>query len=241
MHIEPPAPKQLLCPQEQLAVSLYMKSMNKSQAARDAGYASTYVFEKPHVQAEIAQQMQIRADRLRIGADWVLMELKKCYDTSVSLCDMKAAMRALELIGRHTDIQAWSPEKETASDSDRVARLMRGRQRALETKPELPALAKQESVEPECTDTPPVCFMTPPPPPVDPKPEPEFEPVDETDPLPLRARELIARLREPVEIESESMPPPVNMRDREAIDGTVAITGTGNQELDGFVVHRQGK
>jgi len=65
-----------LSPQEQLAVSLYLKSMNKTQAARDAGYATPTVFYKDNVKAAIAEQLSIRAERLRVGGDWVLGELR---------------------------------------------------------------------------------------------------------------------------------------------------------------------
>lgn len=187
MHVQKPSPKPVLAPQEQLAVALYLKTMNKAQAARDAGYASTAVFKKPLVQAAVSEQMQVRAERLRIGADWVLMELKRCYDTAVSLCDMRAAMRALDLIGKHTDIQAWTAPVEEADDTMIRDRLMRGRKRAKELLQEAP----------------PVSFLGPPPapvpnfmePPPAPEPDPEFEPVDEPEPLSSRARELIDRLR----------------------------------------------
>lgn len=127
--VEQSALKQL-GPKEQLAVSLYMKSMNKAQASRDAGYGSTSVFDKPLVKAAIAEQIQIRAERLRIGADWVLMELKKCYDTSVGLCEMRNALTALSLIGKHVDISAWDKQSEKDNNaSDIVERLRRGKLR----------------------------------------------------------------------------------------------------------------
>lgn len=72
--------KHNLQPQEQLAVSLYLKSMNKTQAACDAGYSSPTVFSKPSVKAVIAEQLSIRAERLRVGGDWVVMELTRVYD-----------------------------------------------------------------------------------------------------------------------------------------------------------------
>ena len=56
-------------PQEQLAVSLYLKSMNKTQAARDAGFSSPSLFNKDSVKAAIADQLSIRAERLRLGGD----------------------------------------------------------------------------------------------------------------------------------------------------------------------------
>lgn len=67
-------------PQEQLLVSLYLKSMNKRQASSEAGYASVAIFNNPGVKAAISDQLAIRAERLRVGGDWVLSELKRVYD-----------------------------------------------------------------------------------------------------------------------------------------------------------------
>ena len=138
-----------LTPQEQLAVSLYLKCMNKSQAARDSGYASTHVFNKPPVKAAIAEQLSIRAERLRVGGDWVLGELRRVYDrcmqtekvldkdgmpTGEIRFDAKNALQALNLIGKHCDVRAFQ-ETRQASDDDLIARLQRGRERARLSEP----------------------------------------------------------------------------------------------------------
>lgn len=135
-----------LQPQEQLAVSLYLKSMNKSQAARDAGYASPSVFNKDNVKAAIAEQLSIRAERLRLGGDWVLGELRRVYDRCMKIQEIKdvygqptgefkfdsrGALRALELIGRHVDVRAWEDKVAgNAFSEELVDRLNRGRLRA---------------------------------------------------------------------------------------------------------------
>ena len=139
--------KHNLQPQQQLAVSLYMKSMNKTQAAKDAGYESTSVFNNRSVKAAINEQMAIRAKRLRIGADWVLAEAVKVYQRCMQLelvtikdrdglplgefrFDAANAIKALTLIGKHVDVKAFDPSLMINDvDSEVMARLKRGRDR----------------------------------------------------------------------------------------------------------------
>lgn len=140
-----------LQPQQQLAVSCYMKSMNKLQAAKDAGYSSASVFDNTSVKAAINEQMSIRAERLRIGADWVLAESVKVYNRCMQMekvidkngnttgefkFDASNAIRALTLIGKHVDIKAFDvPNTADEVDDDVMARLKRGRDRMNKCKP----------------------------------------------------------------------------------------------------------
>lgn len=144
-----------LQPQEQLLVSLYLKSMNKSEAARDAGYSSTTVFKKAAVKDAIAGQLAIRAERLRIGADWVLSEAVKVYERCMQIekiidnesgqvkglrFDANNALKALALVGKHVDIKAF--EEATVHvdvDKDIVDRLNAGRLRVNNHRQALPA------------------------------------------------------------------------------------------------------
>lgn len=139
-----------LQPQEQLAVSMYLKSMNKAQSARDAGYETSSVFNKPFVKAAIEEQLIIRAERLRVGGDWVLGELKRVYDRCMQAenvldrdgmptgrfeFDASNAIKALALIGKHTDVRAFEDKTQIQhNDSELVNRLNRGRQRVLDRK-----------------------------------------------------------------------------------------------------------
>jgi len=134
-----------LQPQQQLAVSLYLKSMNQSQAARDAGYASTAIFKHDDVQAAMNEQLQIRAVRLRVGADWVLMELVKVYHRCMQIepivkkdgehtgefkFDATNAIKALNTIGKHVDISAFNINDNNTDTMDEILeRLRRGRDR----------------------------------------------------------------------------------------------------------------
>lgn len=169
-------------PREQLAVSLYLKSMNKSQAARDAGYGSASVFNKPQVKAAIAEQLSIRAERLRVGGDWVLMELKRVYDRCMQLQEVKDvfgqstgefrfdannAIKALNLIGKHVDVKAFDVKEANAtSDDELIMRLTKARQRVAAL-PEPPAtepllVIEEAIIEPEIEEEPPVSFLVPP-------------------------------------------------------------------------------
>ena len=243
MHVDPPESKKMLCPQEQLAVALLLKTPNnKSKAAREAGYASAHVFDKPHVRAAVAEAMQERAQRLMLGADFVLLELKKCYDTSVSLVDMKAALRALDLMGRHTDIQAWQPETESASDQEKVAVLMRARQRAREAhRSEMAGKVVPAALEQDDAEQPPVSFLEPESPPAEASPN-FMEPIPYTtsedaeseqsipEQLSPRANQLIEKLRsapDDDEMEFEPVTESLAMRDRGDIDGREPLTIEG--------------
>lgn len=173
-----------LQPQEQLAVSLYLKSMNKTQAARDAGYGSPSVFNKPSVKGVVAEQLSIRAERLRVGGDWVLMELKRVYDRCMQTekvldrdgnptgelhFDATNAIKALTQIGKHVDVRAFDVKDATSTiNDDLVARLHRGRQRMM-IKPNPPTTENPpnteellEETEADIEDESPVSFLRPP-------------------------------------------------------------------------------
>lgn len=141
-----------LTPQEQVLVSLYLKSMNKTQSAHQAGYSSTAVFNSPPVKAAIAEGMRTRAKRLRVGADWVLMQLVRVYDRCMEkqkVCDIyghptgeykwdsKGALTALNSIGKHVDVKAFDPkEAQSQTNEDLVQQLIAGRQRVEQALPE---------------------------------------------------------------------------------------------------------
>ena len=157
--------------QQQLAVSLYLKSMNKTQAATDAGYETTSIFNNSAVKAAINEQLRIRAERLRVGADWVLSEAVKVYHRCMQVekvmdrdgnltgeykFDANNAVKALTLVGKHVDIKAFDLPLDTRSDNEVMERLLRGRQRMNERKPSIDSDAEELS-----QDEPPVSFLEP--------------------------------------------------------------------------------
>lgn len=122
-----------LTPQEMVAVSLYLKTtpLNKSKAASDAGFESPAVFNEPRVKKAVDEQLRIRAERLRLGGDWVLHELKRVYDRCMAEGDLGTAVKTLTQIGKHVDIGVFD-RKQPSSDLDDLllTRLLGGRQRA---------------------------------------------------------------------------------------------------------------
>ena len=128
-----PASKPLTAKQ-QLFVSEYLKDLNASQAARRAGYSSKVAAEigyenlkKPHIAAAIQEAFTQRIERTKIDADYVLRQAVKVHERcmqAVPVLDKKGcptgeyrfdaagACRALELIGKHVDIQAFKEQHE---------------------------------------------------------------------------------------------------------------------------------
>lgn len=163
--------------QEQLAVSLYLKSMNKIQAASDAGYGSPSVFNNPKVKAAIAEQLSIRAERLRVGGDWVLMELKRVYDrcmqtekvidqygaTGEFKFDAANAIRALNIIGKHVDVRAFEVKDATATINDVLVDRLNAARHRLSLQSDSPkaavSLSSKEPIKSE--SEPPVSFLRP--------------------------------------------------------------------------------
>ncbi len=80
-----------LAPDEQVFVYSYLAGKNMKDSAMAAGKPEpsagswgARAVKKPHIAAAIAQEMEGRRKRLQIDADWVLMELKKIYDSSLA-------------------------------------------------------------------------------------------------------------------------------------------------------------
>jgi phage terminase small subunit len=136
-----------LSAQEKLLVSCYLKCMSKSQAAKEAGYATTSPFNKSTVKAAIAAQLETRASRLLVGGDWVLRQLVSVFErcnqvekildrdgqpTGEFKFDASNSLKALNLIGQHCDVAAFKSDaapSDTAHAQGLIERLQRGRQR----------------------------------------------------------------------------------------------------------------
>ncbi len=96
----------------------YLIDLNSAQAAIRAGYspkrADAIGYEnlrKPEIAATIQAAMNARAERVQRNADDVLLDIQKVKDACMSevfdqqgnaaMADPKAALKALELEGRH--------------------------------------------------------------------------------------------------------------------------------------------
>lgn len=90
----------------------YLKDLNATAAAKRAGYAhpnvqGTQLLSKTAIHDAVQQELEARALRLRIDADWVVEQLE-IEATSKDNC-ASTRVRALELIGKHLGI--FAPKK----------------------------------------------------------------------------------------------------------------------------------
>ena len=96
-----------MTPKQNIFVHEYLRDLNATRAARDAGFAhpnvqGSQVLAKPHIKKRLAEAIFERSERLRIDADWVVSRLEKeARDQSNSAA---VRIRALELLGKHLGI-----------------------------------------------------------------------------------------------------------------------------------------
>ena len=95
----------------------YLVDMNATQAAIRAGYSKKSAKEqgrdnmtKPHIKRIITEKKVERSMAVELDAEYVLRESKYCYELCKTNEDMRGAKGFLELVGRHTRIQAFQPD-----------------------------------------------------------------------------------------------------------------------------------
>ena len=96
----------------------YVIDLNATQAALRAGYSPTtakancaQLLAHPGISARIDELMSDRVDRAAISADEVLARLASIADEAQEEGSWQAALRALELLGRHLGL--WKSRHET--------------------------------------------------------------------------------------------------------------------------------
>ncbi len=92
----------------------YLRSNNKAQAAKLAGYAQRQniipVLANPYIRSEIEHAKKHAAKKLGINAEYVLGSLKEIADRTflnkktTKSNDANAANKALELLGKHVGV-----------------------------------------------------------------------------------------------------------------------------------------
>ena len=90
----------------------YLKDLNATKAAERAGYAhpnvqGTQLLSNPVIRDAVQQELDARAQRVRVDADWVVDQLEReatDYQNSGS-----TRVRALELLGKH--LGAFAPNQ----------------------------------------------------------------------------------------------------------------------------------
>lgn len=92
----------------------YLVDLNGAQAAIRAGYSEDTAKQiasenltKPDIQEYIAELKAKRQESTKITAEWVLKEAEECYHALKKQNAHKDALKALDLIGRHTVIKAF--------------------------------------------------------------------------------------------------------------------------------------
>ncbi len=155
-----------LTPKQNCFVDEYLIDLNATQAAISAGYSPRTAraiacenLAKPDIQEAIALAKQTRAEATKIDSEWVLRQAVALYQrcmqeikpalhpkTRRQLKDDEgnklftfnaaAANRALELVGRHTDIGAFKDSLEISGGISLVERLQQGRGRVRMTRAE---------------------------------------------------------------------------------------------------------
>lgn len=111
----------------------YLVDLNATQAAKRAGYSEKTAKEsgcenltKLNIQERIAELKAGREERLQIDADWVLRQAVKVHErcmqaepiivngesTGEYKFDSSGANKALELVGKHVNVQAWKEKIE---------------------------------------------------------------------------------------------------------------------------------
>jgi phage terminase small subunit len=149
-----------LTPKQQRFIDEYLTDLNATQAAIRAGYsektAGQVGFEnlkKPQIAAAVAKAKRERSEVTKIDAEWVLKQAvevhRRCMQevkpvrnpkTGKQLNDddgnalfkfnAAAANRALEIIGKHTEIGCFKERIEHSSGLSLIERLQAGRERA---------------------------------------------------------------------------------------------------------------
>lgn len=132
-------------------VQEYLIDFNSTQASIRAGYSKRTAnvigpenLAKPCISELIQKKMQERNEKVEVDAEWVLREAvslyKKCSqqvpvldqdgkETGEYKFDGANANRALEIVGKHVDVQAFQERIKITEEDDLVDRLIRGRER----------------------------------------------------------------------------------------------------------------
>lgn len=101
-----------LTDKQRVFVAEYLIDLNATQAAIRAGYSERTArsqgsenLAKPDIQSAIAVAMKERGDRLSLSGDFVVSGLRevvtRSFENKGEEFDPKAAVKALELLGRH--------------------------------------------------------------------------------------------------------------------------------------------
>lgn len=113
-----------LTPKQSRWIDEYLIDLNAKQAAIRAGYSKRTApaigyenLNKPHLAAEIAERIRLRAEKTNIDADYVLRQAQKLHERCMDELTFDAgnAARSLDLIGKHINVQAFLERRDLSS------------------------------------------------------------------------------------------------------------------------------
>ncbi|AIM40759.1 terminase small subunit [Idiomarinaceae phage Phi1M2-2] len=111
----------------------YIVDFNATQAAIRAGYTAknarttaAKMLAKPNIQAFVGSLINERAERTEITADWVLKKAVESFEFNANpvpnqygnmeMTNATAASRFLEMVGKHTAVNAFGKEDKGGED-----------------------------------------------------------------------------------------------------------------------------
>ena len=103
-----------MTPKQQQFILEYLIDRNATQAAIRAGYSKNSAKQigaenltKHVILTEIIKAIEERSEKTKVDAEWILTELQSVYDEARADHDKPSALRALDLAGKHVDVQAY--------------------------------------------------------------------------------------------------------------------------------------
>lgn len=109
-----------LTPKQQRFVEEYLVDLNGTQAAIRAGYSAKTANEqaarllaKVSIAGAVQTAKAVRAEKTGFDAEWVLTQTADVYAEARKENDRPSALRALDLMGKHVDVQAFEERTRT--------------------------------------------------------------------------------------------------------------------------------
>lgn len=113
-----------LTPKQQRFVEEYLVDLNATQAAVRAGYSEatakqqgSRLLTNVDVAAAVGKGAEVRSEETKIDAAWVLEKAAELHTKALEEKQLSVAKGALDLIGKHIDVQAF---REQMQHSGRV-------------------------------------------------------------------------------------------------------------------------
>lgn len=108
-----------MTPKQQRFVEEYLIDLNAKHAAIRAGYAARtaeqqgyQLLQHPSVAAAVADRIEQRSEQTGIDAAWVLRKAVELHESAMAAGAYAPAKGALELIGKHINVQAFREQHE---------------------------------------------------------------------------------------------------------------------------------